>query len=71
MLNSQNSVTRSRKMFEKEVELKRSNIKSYRSCIASKKSECISVLEAKKSEKEEKLKNLYWFQCKVLLFIFC
>lgn len=51
-----------RKLLEKEVESKRKNFESYRDHIVPKDDECISVLEAKKSEKEEELKNCYWMQ---------
>lgn len=65
MLNSQVSLSRRRKMLEKEVESKQKSLESYRRYIAPNYDECISVLEAKKSKKEEDLKNLHWFQCKI------
>lgn len=65
MLNSQASVSRRRRLLEKEVESKKNSLESYRRYIVPSYDECVSVLEAKKSTKEEDLKNLHWFQCKI------
>lgn len=52
-----------------EIEFKLDELTSLRRYIAwennGENANLISVLEAKKSEKEEKLKNLYWYQCKL------
>lgn len=62
-------MSKNRKVLEKEVESKRRNFESYRDHIVPKEDECISVLEAKMSEKEEELKNCYWMQCMIVFFI--
>lgn len=59
-----------RKLLEKEVESKRRNVESYRNYIVPREDECISVLEAKKSEKEEELKNCYWMQCMIFFIVY-
>lgn len=70
MLSSQISLSRRRKMLEKEVESKQRSLECYRKYIDPHYDECISVLEAKKSKKEEDLRNLHWFQCKINSLIF-
>lgn len=69
MLNSQVSLSRRQKMLEKEIESKQRSLECYRKYIDPQYDECISVLEAKKSKKEEDMRNLSWFQCKINLLI--
>lgn len=54
-------MAKTRKSLERELESKRKSFESYKLYINPKPNEDISVLEAKKSDKEEELKTYYWF----------
>lgn len=59
------SVSRKKQLSEKEIAYKQQSLIAYKKCINSleAENESICVLEAKKSNKEEELKNCYWNQC--------
>lgn len=54
-------MAKTRKSLEKEIESKRKSFESYKLYINPRPNEDISVLQAKKSDKEEELKTYYWF----------
>lgn len=63
-------MAKTRKSLEKEIESKRKSFESYKLYINPRPNEDISVLQAKKSDKEEELKTYYWFSC-MYLFRYC
>lgn len=63
MSASEDSVSRKKLDLEREIEEKRNSLDGYKKYINPKDDEIISVLEAKRSKKEEELKKCYWNQC--------
>lgn len=57
------SVSRKKQLSEKEIAYKQQSLIDYKKYINSIEAENESILEAKKSNKEEELKNCYWIQC--------
>lgn len=57
------SNSRRRQMLEKEIKNKRKSLEAYKTFINPKYDENISVLEAKKFQKEVELKKCYVMQC--------
>lgn len=55
--------SKNRMQMEKELKSKLESLEGLRKHICPKNDDIICVLEAKKSKKEEELKNCYWFQC--------
>lgn len=62
MFTCQVPVSKNRKLLEMEVEHKRRELMKYKEYINPKDNECVRVLEAEKTKKEEDLKNCYWIQ---------
>lgn len=64
MAASHAPVSRKKQLLEKEIEYKDHSLIGYKKYIKPiEENEIICVLEAKKSNKEEELKNCYWIQC--------
>lgn len=59
----EDSVSRKKLDLERKIEKKRNSLDGYKKYINPKDDEIISVLEAKRSKKEEELKKCYWNQC--------
>lgn len=55
--------SKNRIQMEKELKSKLESLEGLRKHICPENDDIICVLEAKKSKKEEELKNCYWFQC--------
>lgn len=63
MSASEDSVSRKKLDLERKIEKKRNSLNGYKKEINPKDDEIISVLEAKRSKKEEEFKKCYWNQC--------
>lgn len=70
MFTCQVPVLKNRKILEMEVDSKRRNLMKYKEYFVPKDNECVRVMEAEKTRKEEELKNCYWIQCMLFLFKF-
>lgn len=66
MFTCQVPVSKNRKLLEMEVEHKRRDLMKYKEYIDPKDNECVRVLEAEKTKKEEDFKNCYWIQCMII-----
>lgn len=69
MSASQATVSRQKKVLEKDIEEEQTGINVYKTDFNPKDDEIIWVLEAKKSRKEKEFKKCYWFQCMDISFL--
>lgn len=69
MSASQATVSRQKKVLEKDIEEEQTGINVYKTDFNPKDVEIIWVLEAEKSRKEKEFKKCYWFQCMAIFFL--